>query len=120
MAGSADAVRTGFEVELLRSAKKDEGSWVSMTFDPHGRVLIAREDRGILRLTLPVKRGDETQLESINDTLRECRGLLWAFDALYANANNDKIAPECGNPVNTDDAIAEIRCIASGFTPISK
>ena len=28
--------------------------------------------------------------------------------------------PECGNPVNTADAIAEIRCIASGFTPMAK
>ena len=26
----------------------------------------------------------------MNDTLLECRGLLWAYDSLYANANNSK------------------------------
>ena len=35
-------------------------------------------------------------------------------------ANRDKIAPACGKPVKTADAIAEIRCIASGLTPIAK
>src|SRR5262245_29616789 len=92
--GATDAARIavlpGFEVELIRSAGKDDGSWVSFTFDPKGRVLISREDRGILRLTLPARPGDPQKLELINDTLHECRGLLWAYDSLYANANNDK------------------------------
>jgi putative heme-binding domain-containing protein len=92
--GAVDAARLavlpGFEVELLRSAGKDEGSWVSLAFDPKGRILIGREDRGILRLTLPTKAGEPQRLETVNDTLRECRGLLWAYDGLYANANNDK------------------------------
>ena len=42
----------GFTVELLRSAQPGEGSWVALAFDPRGRVVIAREDRGLLRLTL--------------------------------------------------------------------
>lgn len=83
------AVLPGYEVELLRSATKEEGSWVSLTFDLQGRILIAREDKGLLRLTLAAKPGD-LKVESINDTLQECRGLLWAYDSLYANANNDK------------------------------
>src|SRR5438552_201703 len=45
----------GFIVELLRSAQPTEGSWVAMAFDPRGRIIIAREDRGLLRLTLPAK-----------------------------------------------------------------
>ncbi len=92
--GATDAARIavlpGFEVELLRSAGKEDGSWVSLAFDPKGRILIGREDRGILRLTLPAKPGESQRLETVNDTLHECRGLLWANDALYANANNDK------------------------------
>ncbi|MGE4551003.1 MAG: hypothetical protein AAEJ57_06400, partial [Opitutales bacterium] len=38
----------GYEVELLCSAGKDENSWVSLAFDPKGRVTIGREDKGLL------------------------------------------------------------------------
>src|SRR5205807_9921779 len=44
---------SGFTVDLVRSAQPNEGSWVAMTFDPKGRIIIAREDRGLLRLALP-------------------------------------------------------------------
>ena len=81
--------RPGFKVELVRSAGPAEGSWVAMTFDPRGRVVIAREDRGLLRLTLPSPSFPGV-LETINTNLLECRGLLFAHGALYANANNSK------------------------------
>lgn len=78
----------GFEISLIRTAQPEEGSWVSLAFDPQGRLTIAREDKGLLRMTLA---GDAvTQIESINDSLLECRGLLYAHGALYANANNSK------------------------------
>ncbi|MCA9270856.1 MAG: hypothetical protein KDA41_20390, partial [Planctomycetales bacterium] len=105
----------GFEVELLRSAQADEGSWISMAFDPQGRLTISREDQGLLRLIVPgitidprdvpahpptASDEDEEQapprpfdpflLRSVEDTLKECRGLLYAYGALYANANNSK------------------------------
>jgi hypothetical protein len=80
----------GFTVELLRSAQPGEGSWVALAFDPRGRVVIAREDRGLLRLTLPDGAGQPVGVETINTNLLECRGLLFAYDALYANANNSK------------------------------
>jgi len=79
----------GFKVELLRSAQRSEGSWIAMTFDPRGRIVIAREDRGLLRLTLSTN-GAPARLETINTNLLECRGLLFAYGALYANANNSK------------------------------
>src|SRR5882762_2190180 len=40
---SAIHAPAGFEVDLLRSAQPGENSWVSMTFDPKGRILIAKE-----------------------------------------------------------------------------
>jgi putative heme-binding domain-containing protein len=80
----------GFEVTLLRTATKAEGSWVSLEFDGQGRLLIGREGPGILRLTLPKRRLGRTRVELVNDTLNECRGLLWAHGSLYANANNSK------------------------------
>jgi putative heme-binding domain-containing protein len=84
----------GFTVELLRSAQAGEGSWVAVTLDPRGRIVVAREDRGLLRLTPVVTNqssGSSTwHVETINTNLLECRGLLFAYDALYANANNSK------------------------------
>src|SRR5688572_7808049 len=76
----------GFVVELLREARPEEGSWVSLTFDPKGRVIVARESGGLLRFTP----GQEGPPELFATNLLECRGLLFAFDALYANANNSK------------------------------
>ncbi len=87
----------GFEVELIRSSQPGEGSWVSLTFDAKGRLIVGREGPGILRMTnvghvsnVPAQQSEEIQVELINDKLQECRGLLWAFDSLYANANNSK------------------------------
>lgn len=80
----------GFEIERVRSAKEGEDSWISLTFDPKGRVVIGKEKQGLLRLTLPRKKDGMIQVETINDTLKECRGLLFAHDSLYAMANNDK------------------------------
>jgi len=80
----------GFEVELVRSARSGEGSWISLAFDPRGRIIVAREDKGLLRMTLLRDGRAETQVESVDDTLRECRGLLWAYDSLYVNANNSQ------------------------------
>src|SRR4249919_491870 len=40
-------VPAGFKVELLRSAALEEDSWVSMAFDPQGRVTVAREKKGL-------------------------------------------------------------------------
>jgi len=39
----------GFKAELVRSSQTGEDSWVSMTFDPQGRILLGREKRGLLR-----------------------------------------------------------------------
>lgn len=91
----------GFEVELIRQAEAEEGSWVSLAIDPQGRLTIAREDQGLLRLTISPDDGSQT-METINDTLKECRGLLYAYGALYANANNSKglyrLSPDADNP----------------------
>ena len=107
----------GFKVEVVRVAEPNEGSWISLAFDSKGRAVIGREDKGLLRLTLAKK--DDTNkkeekpkapltptlspedggegarvtvksIETIEDSLLECRGLLFAHDALYVTANNSK------------------------------
>lgn len=80
----------GFTIEKLRSAGEDEDSWVSMVFDDRGRIIIAREHKGLLRLTLPNSPGEEFAVEVIDDTLEECRGLLWKDGQLFANANDSR------------------------------
>lgn len=79
-----------YEVEMLRSAGPDEGSWVSIAFDPEGRLTVAREDKGLLRYTFSKDRAKIIKAETINDNLLECRGLLYAHKSLYVNANNSK------------------------------
>ena len=84
------AIAPGFEIDLVRSAQPDEDSWVSLAFDPQGRAVIAKEEQGLLRMTLS---GDGTRVakvEAINNDLQECRGLLFAHDSLFVNANNSK------------------------------
>ena len=78
----------GFKAELVRSALPEEGSWIALAFDPQGRLTLARERKGLLRLSLDS--AGVSKVEVINDTLLECRGLLYAHGALYANANNSK------------------------------
>ena len=75
----------GFEVQRLRTAEADEGSWISMAFDPQGRLVISKEKRGLLRFDR-----SSGKMELIDDSLLEVRGLLFAHGALYANANNSK------------------------------
>ena len=83
----------GYQVQLLRVAQKDEGSWISMAFDPEGRLTLSREDQGLLRLSLDAAKSAVTKTESISglpDALREARGLLYAHGSLYVSANNSK------------------------------
>jgi putative heme-binding domain-containing protein len=78
-------VPEGFKVELLRSAQTGEGSWVAMTVDPQGRLLISPQGREpMLRLTLDAK-GQIADLEKISIPISGAMGLLYAFDALYVN-----------------------------------
>ncbi len=77
-----------FKAELVRSAQPGEDSWVAMAFDEQGRLTLAKEKKGLLRLTLSGS-GDQ-KVEVIDDELLECRGLLYAHGSLFANANNTK------------------------------
>ncbi|MCC9607708.1 c-type cytochrome [Blastopirellula sp. JC732] len=86
---SSIRLKDGFQIELLRSAQPDEGSWICMTFDDKGRLLLADDQAGVLRMTLPV--GDKSPtIERLAGTenLKHCRGLLYAYDSLFACATN--------------------------------
>lgn len=85
----------GFEVDLVRSSQPGEGSWINLEFDSKGRIVIGREGAGLLRYTLATGALNDgnavpDRMEVINDTLLECRGLLFAHGSLFAHANNSK------------------------------
>ena len=94
-AASKFQIPEGFEIERLRSAGKDEDSWIAMAFDPKGRLIISRERQGgLLRMTLPENNGGEMKVEVINEDIAEIRGILWAHDALYVNSNSHNVRKE--------------------------
>ncbi len=89
------SIPEGFEIERLRSAAKDEDSWIAMAFDPKERLIISRERQGgLLRMTLPENNGGEMKVEVINEDIAEIRGILWAHGALYVNSNSHNVRKE--------------------------
>ena len=81
----------GFRVQRLRSAQADEGSWISMTFDPDGRIIVGLDDRGLARLTIDEER-TSADFEPLSGTesFRHVRGVLFAHDSLYVAATNSE------------------------------
>ncbi len=75
----------GFAVELLHEvAPQEQGSWVSLTVDPEGRLIACDQYGGLFRIDLS---GDEPQVESLEIEFVGAQGLLHAFGSLYANVN---------------------------------
>ena len=84
-------VPPGYQIQLIHSATPEQDSWVSMAFDPTGRLILGMEKKGLLRLSF--SNPDHPELASaqvIDTTLEECRGLLHHDGWLYANANRSK------------------------------
>ncbi len=78
------------EIPFPSDPELDLGSWVSMTIDSEGRLIIARESTGLLRLTLSATGEFIKSTELINRDLKECRGLAFRGKDLFINANNSK------------------------------
>lgn len=85
LAPESITVAKGFKIELLRSAQAGEGSWVAMTTDPKGRLIVAPQGKEpMLRFTLD-GRGQIAKQETIDLPVTGAMGLLHAFDSLYVN-----------------------------------
>ena len=82
---SSITTRSGFSVELVRSSQEGEDSWISMTFDQRGRIIVGLDRVGVGRITLG-KDPSQTGFERIEDSFKHCRGVLWANDSLYVVA----------------------------------
>ncbi len=71
----------GFQAELLYRVPTEQGSWVSMTPDPQGRLIASDQYGKLYRITPGV--GDSPQVEEIDLSIGFAQGLLCAFDSLY-------------------------------------
>ena len=89
-------VKKGYKVELLYSVpKQTQGSWVSLCYDPKGRLISSDQYGKLYRITPPALGGsaDETRVEQLPVDLGEAQGLLWAFDNLYVVVNRGRKYP---------------------------
>lgn len=83
-------VLPGFQVERLFTVPKDElGSWVNITSDNRGRLIVSDQGgKGLCRVTPPAIGGKEpTKVERLDVKISGAQGLLWAFDSLYVMVN---------------------------------
>ncbi|MBL8888942.1 MAG: c-type cytochrome [Planctomycetaceae bacterium] len=83
----------GFEVELVYSVPKSEGSWVSLAVEKPGR-LVASDQYGRLYRITPGDTAADTKVEPLLAKIGRAQGLLYAFDSLYvmAHAGDDQPA----------------------------
>jgi putative heme-binding domain-containing protein len=80
----------GFQVEELYTVPKGtQGSWVSITTDNKGRLIVSDQgNKGLYRITPPRIGSDEkTKVEKLDVALTSAQGLLYAFGSLYVSVN---------------------------------
>jgi putative heme-binding domain-containing protein len=85
----AEAFRVppGFVVERLYEVPAaEQGSWVSLTVDPQGRLVACDQYGGLYRITLAESAAP--QIERLAVEMGAAQGLLFAFNSLYVNVND--------------------------------
>lgn len=85
-------LREGFRAELLYTVPiQEQGTWVSMTVDPQGRLIVSAEHGRLHRITLPPVGGDsaDTKIELLDIKIGAAQGLLFAFNSLYVVVNSE-------------------------------
>src|SRR5262249_14219629 len=97
------SVMKGFKAELLYSVPKEtQGSWVNMTTDPRGRLIVSDQYGPLYRIPPPAVGGksSDTRVERLDLPLGGAHGLLWVEDALYVMVNESitlgKVKPKRG------------------------
>jgi putative heme-binding domain-containing protein len=80
-------VATGFRVERLYSVpRSSQGSWVCMTGDPKGRLIVSDQSGSLYRVT-PGESASATKVERLDVPIGQAQGLLYAYDSLYVTVN---------------------------------
>lgn len=87
-AAEALTVLPGFKIELLHSASTNEGSWINLTVDNKGRLIISPQSdkQPLLRVTL-TRAGQVAKIEPVPAPVRQAMGLCYAHNSLYVNGH---------------------------------
>ena len=120
-------VLPGFQVERLFTVPKDElGSWVSLTADPKGRLIVSDQGKlGLFRVTpSPLGSQEPTKVEPLDiqfdgKRISGAQGLLYAFDSLYIMINGGTVPTglyRCKDTNGDDqyDDVVKLRDIPGG------
>lgn len=71
-----------FKVERLLDVPPEQGSWVALTFDGKGRLIVSPQEGALRRVDL---RRQPPPVETLDVPVGDAQGLLWAYDSLYVN-----------------------------------
>src|SRR6185503_12288905 len=84
-------VAKDFKVELLYTVpKKEQGSWVAMTVDPKGRLIVSDQYGKLYRVVPPHAGSAEApKITPLDLAIGQAQGLLCAFDSLYVMVANE-------------------------------
>ncbi len=80
-------VAEGFRLDHLYSVAKNEGSWVAVTKDGKGRLIVSDQYGQLFRVTVPELSGGETKVEPLDIPVGGAHGLLWNEGILYIAVN---------------------------------
>ena len=109
----------GFKVELLYSVPQTEqGSWVSMTVDNRGRLIVSDQDGALYRVTIPTAdksgKSQKIAVERLAIEIGQAQGLLYAANSLYVVVNG-RAAQGSGlyrvRDTDGDDQLDEIKLL---------
>ncbi|QDT59338.1 Cytochrome c [Stieleria bergensis] len=79
-------LQPGFAAEMVYKVDKSKfGSWITLVFDPQGRLIVSDQGgAGVFRITLPKvgEKFSEANIEKLN-LKNSVQGFLFAFDHLY-------------------------------------
>lgn len=108
------AMAPGFKVELLYSVPAtQQGSWVRMTVDARGRLIVSDQDGALYRVSPGAHAGD-TRVERLAVEIGQAHGLLYALDSLYVVVNG-RVAQGSGlyrvRDTNGDDQFDEVKLL---------
>jgi len=82
----------GFQLKTLYEVpKKQQGSWVAMTVDDKGRLIVSDQYGSLYRVTL--KDGDQVAVEEMPVKMGGAQGLLWFGGKLYVSVAAKDKAP---------------------------
>jgi len=90
-AASALTVPDGFTVELIASAQADQGSWVSLAFDPQGRAVVSPQSGKTLRIEIPRVStgftGTDVRVTELTGAPESAQGLCFAGNELWVDSS---------------------------------